>query len=67
VGILRALLGIEADVPNGVLRLRPVAGNPFGDLRVNGLVLGAERFDLDVRADGTLRTVPELALKLDLG
>lgn len=63
--ILQALLGIQADVPGGRLRIRPVR-SPYGPLRVDGLAVGTERFGLEVDANGVLRSAPEVSLELDL-
>ena len=40
---LRAILGIEPDLPNGVLHLRPMEPFPFGHLVVEGMPLAGER------------------------
>ncbi|WP_163543451.1 glycogen debranching N-terminal domain-containing protein [Occultella kanbiaonis] len=47
VAILQARLGLTADVPNGVVRVRPAGAGP---LSVSGLRLGTE--DLAVSVDG---------------
>jgi hypothetical protein len=49
VSILQALLGLDADVPAGRVRLRPIRPQPTGALAVAGLVAGGSplRFRLD--------------------
>lgn len=47
--LLRALLGLEPDVPGGVIRLRPVLPAWLGGLRVLGLRLGSGRLSFEVR------------------
>ena len=47
--LLRALLGLEPDVPGGVIRLRPVLPAWLGELRVLDLRLGCGRLSFEVR------------------
>ncbi|MFO7274441.1 MAG: amylo-alpha-1,6-glucosidase [Bacillota bacterium] len=47
--LLRALLGLEPDVPGGVIRLRPVLPAWLGGLRVLGLHVGKGRLSFEVR------------------
>ncbi|GAA3337722.1 glycogen debranching N-terminal domain-containing protein [Amorphoplanes nipponensis] len=49
--LTQAALGLEPDVPGGRVRLRPLAGTPFGPLDVRGLRIAGE--PVDVRVDAT--------------
>jgi glycogen debranching enzyme len=51
---LRAVLGIEPDVPAGVLHLRPMDPAPFARLTVEGMPLAGGKLSLRLE-DGTLR------------
>ena len=53
---LRAVLGIEADVPSGVLHLRPMDPPPFARLTVEGIPLAGGKLSLHLE-DGTLRVL----------
>ncbi|MEX2550841.1 MAG: glycogen debranching N-terminal domain-containing protein [Nitriliruptoraceae bacterium] len=53
---LRAVLGIEPDVPAGVVRLRPMDPAPFARLTVEGIPLAGGRLSLDLE-DGALRVL----------
>jgi len=53
---LRAVLGIEPDVPAGVLHLRPMDPAPFARLTVEGLALAGGRLSLRLE-DGALRVL----------
>lgn len=52
--LLRSCLGLEPALPDGRLRLRPLAPSPFAWLEVEGLPLGDRR--LSFRLDATGRT-----------
>jgi glycogen debranching enzyme len=62
--ILQALLGIQADVPNGRLRVRPIH-SPYAPLRIDGLVAGAERFSLEVDRAGAFDVTPAVSFSLE--
>ena len=47
--LLRALLGLEPDVPHGVVRIRPELPSWLGPVRVEGVALGTGRLSLEVR------------------
>jgi glycogen debranching enzyme len=53
---LRAVLGIEPDVPAGVLHLRPMDPAPFARLTVEGMPLAGGKLSLQLE-DGTLRVL----------
>lgn len=59
--ILRAVLGLEPDVPGGTVRLRPPAGAPLGAVAVRGLRIGGASVDVTVDAGGaaSISGVPE--------
>ncbi len=54
VAVLRAVLGLEVDVPAGTARLRPMRPCPVGRLRVEGLVVGGSRVLIEVDGAGTV-------------
>jgi len=54
VALLTVALGLEADVPEGVLRVRPAVPGPFGGLRVSGLRVGGATVTIGVDAAGTV-------------
>jgi glycogen debranching enzyme len=65
VALLQAILGLEADVPRGILRVTPC--NEFRwlfPLRVTGLRVAGHPLTVDVDAAGTARveTTAELAI-----
>jgi glycogen debranching enzyme len=66
ISIVQALLGLEADVPGGRLRIRPVRPSPMGRLRVDGLVAGGHTFGVDLAEDGRASIAPDLPLTVDL-
>ncbi len=53
---LRAVLGIEPDVPAGVLHLRPMDPAPFARLTVEGMPLAGGKLSLHLE-DGTLQVL----------
>jgi glycogen debranching enzyme len=68
VAILQALLGLEADIPAGRLRIRPVRPSVVGRLRVEGLSVAGHRLDLQLAEDGRPRVLTEdLPFKVDIG
>ncbi|HYJ69450.1 MAG TPA: glycogen debranching N-terminal domain-containing protein [Nocardioidaceae bacterium] len=67
MAILQALLGLEADVPAGRLRMRPVRPSLVGRLRVEGLRVGGHAFDVSLSEDGRSLAPVELPLNVDIG
>jgi len=67
IAIVQALLGLDADVPAGRLRIRPVRPSPMGRLCVDGLVVGGHSIGVDVADDGRVDLTADLPLKVDLG
>jgi glycogen debranching enzyme len=54
VEMLRAVLGIEPDVPNGSLRITPLAPSPVGALAVRGVPLAGGHLDVEITAGGAV-------------
>ena len=54
VAILEAMLGLDADVPAGRLRVAPPAGTPLGSIEVRGLRVAGQPFGVAVGRDGTV-------------
>ncbi|WP_460494721.1 amylo-alpha-1,6-glucosidase [Dactylosporangium cerinum] len=52
--VLTALLGLDADVPAGLLRLAPLSPSPVGAYRVRGLRVGGGELDVSVSAAGAV-------------
>ncbi len=50
--LLQALLGIEADAPNGTLRVRPLLPPWLSHVSLRKLLVGGRRVDLDVFREG---------------
>ena len=68
MAILQALLGLEADVPSGRLKMRPIRPSLVGRLQVEGLVADGHVFSVQVSEDGRARILTEdMPLKLDVG
>jgi glycogen debranching enzyme len=65
IEVLRCLLGLEADVPNGVLRLAPLRPSPVGELTVRGLRVAGQPLDVHLAADGTVYATGPLGLQID--
>ncbi|WP_340558998.1 amylo-alpha-1,6-glucosidase [Streptomyces sp. GSL17-111] len=53
--VLRAALGLEADVPAGTLTVAPTFARNYGPLTVGGLRVGGDRLDVTVAADGAVQ------------
>ena len=51
--LTQAAIGLEPDVPGGTVRLRPLAGAPFGPIEVRGLSIAGESVDVRVDAAGS--------------
>jgi glycogen debranching enzyme len=62
--LLRAVLGIEPDVPAGVLRIRPMRPAPFAHLGIEGMSVAGGRLSLLV--EGGVTTVTEAPAGLDV-
>ena len=68
VALVSALLGLDADIPNGTIHIDPMRPTPVRRLRVEGLMAGAAQFaltvdgsDLSVDVPASLRVVgPDL-------
>lgn len=52
IAVVQVLLGLQVDVPRGVVRLSPVAPCPVGHLEVDGLVVGDKRLSVEVDRTG---------------
>jgi len=67
--VLRALLGLEADVPDGVLRVAPVADRLPVPLRLDGLQVAGQPLSVDLAANGelTVSTLPGVAIIREFG
>ena len=50
--IVAAILGLAADVPAALLRIRPMRPSPIGDLTIHGLRVAGEPLHLRLTADG---------------
>lgn len=50
--LLRTLLGLHADVPRGVLSMRPLVPPPYGPVEVRGLRVAGERLSVRIDEDG---------------
>ncbi|MCZ7414397.1 amylo-alpha-1,6-glucosidase [Streptomyces sp. WMMC897] len=53
--VLRAALGLEADVPAGTLTVAPTFARNYGPLSVGGLQVDGGRLDVTVAADGSVQ------------
>jgi glycogen debranching enzyme len=53
--LVSVALGLRADLPSGVLEVRPSRSAPFGALRVEGLRLGPHAFAVEVNREGVVR------------
>jgi glycogen debranching enzyme len=57
VVLLTSILGLSPDVPNGVLRLRPMRPSPVGELTVRGLRVAGAPLDVRLSAEGQLEVL----------
>ncbi|HEY7045810.1 MAG TPA: glycogen debranching N-terminal domain-containing protein [Jatrophihabitantaceae bacterium] len=64
VEVLRSVLGLDPDVPGGVLRVSPMRPSPVGELTVRGLRLAGQPLDVHLAADGTVDVGSELAVEI---
>lgn len=63
--VVQALLGLDTDVPNGTIRLRPIPLGPVGAFRVEGLPAGrGNRIVVDVTAGGEVTVFGDTDLEL---
>lgn len=53
--VLSVVLGLDVDVPAGVVRIEPMRPLPFGAVRVEGLRAGPHTFSVDIDADAAVR------------
>ncbi|MET8148076.1 glycogen debranching N-terminal domain-containing protein [Actinoplanes sp. NPDC049668] len=56
--MLRTAIGLEPDVPGGTVRLRPLAGLPFGPLRVDGLEIAGRPVAVTVDGSASIEGLP---------
>ena len=65
IGVLSALLGLEPDVPRGLLHVAPALPPEWGAVSVEDVRLGDRRLDVAVAADGMVRCSepPGLAIR----
>jgi glycogen debranching enzyme len=54
VVLLSSIIGLEADVPAGILKVRPLSPSPVGAVHVSGLRIAGHDLDLDIDAEGNL-------------
>jgi glycogen debranching enzyme len=54
--LLQAALGLEPDVPGGVVRLRPLDGEPLGAIRAGGLRIAGH--EIEVTSAGRITGLP---------
>lgn len=58
--VLKAALGLNADVPRGTVTIAPNFASTYAPLTVKGLQVGGDQLDVTVTADGTVdMTAPE--------
>ena len=55
--IVAAILGLAADVPAALLRIRPMRPSPVGELTIHGLRVAGEPLDLHLTADGDVEII----------
>ena len=66
--IVAAILGLAADVPSGVLRIRPMRPSPVGELTIHGLRVGGGPLDVQLTASGEVEVIAApagLTIQLD--
>ncbi|MGV8965190.1 MAG: glycogen debranching N-terminal domain-containing protein [Cellulomonas sp.] len=61
VSVLAAALGLQPDVPNGVLRLDPPSPSPFGAISALGLTLAGQPLSVQIDANGDVVSVDAVA------
>jgi glycogen debranching enzyme len=54
VVLLASIVGLEADVPAGMLKVRPMSPSPVGAVHVSGLRIAGYDLDIDIDAEGNL-------------
>jgi len=55
VVLLTSVLGLEADVPGGSVRVAPVVPSPVGTVRATGLRVAGHDLEIEVDGDGRVR------------
>jgi glycogen debranching enzyme len=56
VVLLASIVGLSVDVPAGTLWVRPLAPSPVGAVRIRGLRIAGHDLDIEVGADGGVRS-----------
>jgi glycogen debranching enzyme len=68
VAVLAATLGLQPDVPRGVLRVRPLTPSPVGAVRAAGLTLAGRPLTVAVDGAGAVVEVaPTARVKVEVG
>ena len=62
--LVRSVLGIEADVPGGTLRVSPLAAQSYAPLRVTGLNVAGHPLSIEVDATGGVHVSTTADLKV---
>jgi glycogen debranching enzyme len=62
--VVRAMLGLDPDLPAGRLRVRPRIPDAIGHLRLRGVRLGAERVDITADGEGIAVTGTDLVVEI---
>ena len=66
--IVAAILGLAADVPAALLRIRPMRPSPVGELTIHGLRVAGEPLDVHLTAGGDVEVIAApawLTIQLD--
>ncbi|WP_420112478.1 glycogen debranching N-terminal domain-containing protein [Pseudactinotalea sp.] len=63
VALLAARLGLQPDIPGGMVRVAPRTERP---LEVSGLRLGPELLDVAVESDGRVRVITEASIAVEI-
>ncbi|MEV7686777.1 glycogen debranching N-terminal domain-containing protein [Streptomyces bungoensis] len=64
VHVLRAALGLSADVPGGTVTVDPAFVRGYGPLTITGLHVGGGRLDVSLAADGAVTVVASEGLSV---
>lgn len=68
VVLIAAIVGLRPDVPNGLLRVKPMHPSPVGALTVRGLRVAGEPFDVQLGADGAVQMLAApSSLRVEIG
>ncbi len=62
--VLQAILGLEADMPNGRLQVAPLPGAPYLPISVNGLRVGGAPLSVRIDADGAAHVSADTAVRI---